>query len=100
MMYGQAGIAQHLHIGKQAVILAKSGVRKNLKGKEIYFSFRSGKRAWRTANWLHCATCQRFTGFYGKDSADKRELPRAVRLPLYCLCNRCVVSTLSLAPLI
>ena len=36
-IYGQVGIAQSLHIGNDVVILAKSGVSKNLAANGVYF---------------------------------------------------------------
>jgi UDP-3-O-[3-hydroxymyristoyl] glucosamine N-acyltransferase len=37
VMYGQAGIAQALTIGKGALIAAQSGVSKSLEGGKTYF---------------------------------------------------------------
>ncbi len=38
-VYGQVGIAQNLHIGAGAIILAKSGVSKDLEGGKTYFGY-------------------------------------------------------------
>lgn len=37
VLYGQVGVAQALRIGKGAVVLAKSGVSKDLEGGKAYF---------------------------------------------------------------
>ena len=36
-LYGQVGVAQNVKIGSKAVVLAKSGVSKDLEGGKIYF---------------------------------------------------------------
>jgi UDP-3-O-[3-hydroxymyristoyl] glucosamine N-acyltransferase len=38
-MYGQVGVAQNLEIEDGVVILAKSGVSKNLKAGRTYFGY-------------------------------------------------------------
>lgn len=39
VLFGQVGLAQNLRIGKRAVILAKSGVKKDLEGGRVYFGY-------------------------------------------------------------
>ncbi len=39
VLFGQVGLAQNLHIGKKAIILAKSGVKNDLEGGRVYFGY-------------------------------------------------------------
>lgn len=39
VLFGQVGLAQNLHIGKKAIVLAKSGVKNDLEGARVYFGY-------------------------------------------------------------
>ncbi len=76
ILWGQVGISSGLFIGKGAVVLAQSGVSKNLEGNKTYFGYpaQEVKVAYRSLATLRELSKNSFLGFPAKKLHQNNEL--------------------------